>query len=116
MELVDVTDSKSVGGDIVWVRVPPPAPARRKRHIACDEFFMLRIKNSSCAHSAAPPFQIEPAALGFDLVLGADLKAGASKLFALSTSEQSPLCSDVLLFLHLAVMRHVFPFWSYKNL
>ena len=26
MELVDVTDSKSVGGDIVWVRVPPPAP------------------------------------------------------------------------------------------
>ena len=32
------------------------------------------------------------------------------------TSEQSPLCSGVLLFLHLAVMRHVFPFWSYKNL
>ena len=26
MELADVTDSKSVGGDIVWVRVPPPAP------------------------------------------------------------------------------------------
>ena len=24
--MVDVTDSKSVGGDIVWVRVPPPAP------------------------------------------------------------------------------------------
>ena len=39
MELVDVTDSKSVGGDTVWVRVPPPAPARRKRHIACDELF-----------------------------------------------------------------------------
>ena len=73
-------------------------------------------KKSSLIHSVAPPFQIEPASLGFDLVLGADLKAGASKLFALSTSEQSPLCSDVLLFLHLAVMRHVFPFWSYKNL
>ena len=28
MELVDVTDSKSVGGDIVWVRVPPPAPEK----------------------------------------------------------------------------------------
>ena len=28
MELVDVTDSKSVGGDIVWVRVPPPAPTK----------------------------------------------------------------------------------------
>ena len=24
--MVDVTDSKSVGGDTVWVRVPPPAP------------------------------------------------------------------------------------------
>ena len=24
-----------------WVRIPPPPPARRKRHIACDEFFML---------------------------------------------------------------------------
>ena len=39
MELVDVTDSKSVGGNIVSVRVRLPAPARRKRHIACDEFF-----------------------------------------------------------------------------
>ena len=28
MELVDVTDSKSVGGDIVRVRVPPPAPEK----------------------------------------------------------------------------------------
>ena len=27
---------------------------------------MLRIKNSTCAHSAAPRFRIEPAALGFD--------------------------------------------------
>lgn len=27
MELVDLTDSKSVGSDTVWVRVPPPAPA-----------------------------------------------------------------------------------------
>ena len=26
MELVDVADSKSAGGDTVWVRVPPPAP------------------------------------------------------------------------------------------
>ena len=28
MELADVTDSKSVDGNIVWVRVPPPAPRR----------------------------------------------------------------------------------------
>ena len=26
MELADVTDSKSVGSNTVWVRVPPPAP------------------------------------------------------------------------------------------
>ncbi len=28
MELADVTDSKSVGSDTVWVRVPPPAPEK----------------------------------------------------------------------------------------
>ena len=39
MELVDVTDSKSVGSDTVWVRVPPPAPRRSKLHIACSDFF-----------------------------------------------------------------------------
>ena len=32
MELADVTDSKSVDGDIVWVRVPPPAPTKRESH------------------------------------------------------------------------------------
>ena len=32
MELADVTDSKSVDGDIVWVRVPPSAPCR----ISCN--------------------------------------------------------------------------------
>ena len=29
MELADVTDSKSVGSNTVWVRVPPPAPYLR---------------------------------------------------------------------------------------
>ena len=51
--MADDADSKSVGGNTVWVQVPPPAPARRKRHIACDDFFC---KKSSCAHSAAPRF------------------------------------------------------------
>ena len=31
MELVDVTDSKSVDGNIVWVRVPLPAPKREAK-------------------------------------------------------------------------------------
>ena len=60
--MVDVADSKSAGGDSVWVRVPPPAPRRSKLYIACSDLFY----KSERAHAAAPPFQIEPAALGFD--------------------------------------------------
>ena len=63
--MVDVADSKSAGGDSVWVRVPPPAPRRSKLYIACSDLFY----KSERAHAAAPPFQIEPAALGFDLGL-----------------------------------------------
>ena len=48
-----------------------PAPRRSKLYIACSDF----LQKSERAHAAAPPLQIEPAALGFDLVLGADLKA-----------------------------------------
>ena len=48
---------------------------RRGLHIVRDDFYL---KKSSLIHSVAPPFQIEPAVLGFDLVLGADLKPAAS--------------------------------------
>ena len=42
------------------------------------------LQKSERAHSAAPPLQIEPAALGFDLVLGTDLKVVASILLRCS--------------------------------
>ena len=41
---------------------------------------LTTLPSSSRAYSAAPRFQIEPAALGFDLVLGANLSAMASIL------------------------------------
>ena len=44
MELVDVVDSKSTAGDSGPVRVRPPAPARRKRYVACDELFYFIAK------------------------------------------------------------------------
>ena len=47
----------------VRVQVPSSAPARRKRHIACDEFF-ISLQNSSRAHFAAPRFQTGPAVAG----------------------------------------------------
>ena len=46
----------------------PVFTRRRKLCIACDDFFMRCIKKSSRTHAAAPPFQIEPTSLGFDLV------------------------------------------------
>ena len=52
-------------------------PRRSKRYIACSDLFY----KSEQAHSAAPPFQIEPAVLGFDLVLSADLNVVTSILF-----------------------------------
>ena len=58
--MVDVADSKSADGDIVWVRVPPPAPRRSKLCIACSDFF----QKSERTHSAAPPFQPRPACAG----------------------------------------------------
>ena len=42
MELADVTDSKSVDGDIVWVRVPPPAPRKKPLLSTRQERFFLR--------------------------------------------------------------------------
>ena len=57
-----------------WARTP----RRRGRHIVRGDFF----QKSPLTHFVAAPFQIEPAALGFDLVLGTNLKVVTSKLGA----------------------------------
>jgi hypothetical protein len=36
-ELVDARDLKSLDGNVVWVRVPPPAPKVRERNDFADE-------------------------------------------------------------------------------
>ena len=43
--MVDVADSKSAGGDSVWVRVPPPAPRRGKVRFAPTFFISIETKN-----------------------------------------------------------------------
>ena len=49
--MVDVTDSKSVGGDTVWVRVPPPAPIQRGHPFGCP----LLIGAPSICFANRPP-------------------------------------------------------------
>ena len=49
--MVDVTDSKSVGGDTVWVRVPPPAP--RQKNSAPFRFRGLRKSRENCTSAAS---------------------------------------------------------------
>ena len=47
-------------GNRTWVRIPPAAPARRKRHIACDELFPFRTKLIA-RPSCRPPARPQPA-------------------------------------------------------
>ena len=61
--MADVTDSKSVGSDTVWVRVPPSAPRRSKVRFAPASFLCLWQKKTPSARSLAPPFQLRPALL-----------------------------------------------------
>ena len=67
--MVDVTDSKSVGGDTVWVRVPPPAPRRSSLRTARKRQAQKRLPFPHLC-SVAPPSQIGSASLGSDLNIG----------------------------------------------
>ena len=54
--------------------------------------FFILFQNASCVHSAAPRFQIEPASLGFDLVLGTNPEADGiyiAAMFPLAASATS---------------------------
>ena len=74
--MVDIADLKSAWSDPVPVRVRSAAPCRRGRYIVRGDFF----QKLPLTHFVAAPLQIEPAALGFDLVLDAGLEPGASKV------------------------------------
>ena len=56
---------------------------------SCISLAPTFLQKSKRTHSAVPPFQPRTAALGSRLVLDADLKTGASKVFALSNSSQA---------------------------
>ena len=63
MELADVTDSKSVGGDTVWVRVPPPAPCP-KTSITSKVFgLFLSLQNPSILRKVSL-FRLYPSCFG----------------------------------------------------
>ncbi len=49
----------------------------------------LFYKKPSLVHSVAPPLQVEPAALGFDLALAEDLNAAGSIVFGYTTNRQT---------------------------
>ena len=78
--------SKSVGGDIVSVRVRLPAPRRSKLYIACSDFFS-KVRARSCRCSSFPNHK--PLTLGCDLVSGASLEAAGIIPLRCSSSSQA---------------------------
>ena len=66
--------------------IPSGVPRRSKLCIACSDLFY----KSERAHAAAPPFQIEPTALGFDLVFfSLDIRV----LYRRSCQKTFPCCA-----------------------
>ena len=81
------------GGVPKWLKGPDSKSGRPA--LPVQEFESLHLRHvgasfkSERAHAAAPPFQIEPASLGFDLGVGANLEATASILLGCAASEQA---------------------------
>ena len=90
MELADVTDSKSVGSDTVWVQVPLPAPRRRGRHIVRGDFFAKVTSRTFCRGSSPNRNRLRRITIWF---WGTELKAKASMPMRFPTSGQSLFCS-----------------------
>ena len=67
--MVDTRDLKSLAGNCVPVRVGSPAPRRSSLRTARKRQTRKRLPFTHLC-SVAPPSQIEPTPLGFDLVLG----------------------------------------------
>ena len=63
------------------------------------------LQKSERAHAAAPPFQIEPAPLGFDLVFCTDLSVRASKVLGCYKNWQASIEACQFLLLHYSLHR-----------
>ena len=97
IELLFVTGVTSPLGSYEAIHVGSPPTTRTTSEQALYRLLRLLLQKSERAHAVAPPFQIEPASLGFNLVLGANLETAASILFQYSKKRDTP--SGVSLFL-----------------
>ena len=68
--VVELADSLDSGSSVLYGRAGSSPASRTTSEQAAYRLLRL-FQKSERAHCAAPPFQIEPASLGFDLVLGA---------------------------------------------
>ncbi len=84
----------------MWVRLPLPVPARRKRHITCDELFHFIVKlivRSFCRSSLPNRTRSAGIRLGAALWAAVFALVKISVLTVLSTWWQSSLCDHVFL-------------------
>ena len=97
--MVELVDSEDLGSSAER-RVgssPTTRTTSEQSPLCSDVFLCLWQKRRHPPASLLLLSKSQPLTLGCDLVLGKNLKAGASILLRCSTSEQSPLCSDVFL-------------------